>query len=243
MLANNKKKKENIKKKKRNELVIYEDNIQSMRSWVRKIEQSANSISSRLSAVEKRISIGGSGNNILTVDTLVNSSISKALVDIQNLDDNDLEELLKILGNELAVIREELLSQQNEISLFNEKIDDFNDSVDKTKEEINKNQEFQEKFFTNVEERVSKIEKRAPPTMKLGNIEVPIEIAGVISGGIAIFAALLVFLNQRSFLISPGFLAFIGILFISATLLKSVKTFKANNKMTYTLQQKPFFDQ
>jgi len=242
MLTNNKKIKDN-KKKKRNELVIYEDNIQSMRSWVRKIEQSANSIGSRLSAVEKRISIGGGGNNIVTVDTSVNSSISKAFVDIQNLDSNDFEELIKILGNELAIIREELLSQENEISLYNEKIDDLNDSLGKTKEDINKNQDFQEKIFTSVEERVSKIENRAPPTMKIGKMEVPIEIAGVISGGIAIFAALLVFLDQRTFLISPGFLAFIGILFISAALFKSLKTFNANNKMAYVSYRDTLHDQ
>ena len=67
MLANNKKNKDN-KKKKKSDLVVYEDNIQSMRSWVRKIEQSANSISSRLSAVEKRISRGaGPDNNLMTV--------------------------------------------------------------------------------------------------------------------------------------------------------------------------------
>ena len=231
MLANNKK--ENIKKRKKNDLELYEDNIQSMRSWVRKIEQSANSISSRLSAVEKRISLNKGEGNIVTVDTSVNSSISKALADIQNIDDGNFEELVKILSNELVLIREELLSQQNEISLFNEKIDDLNYSLDKTKEEINKNQDFEERILKDVDERVTKIENRAPPTMKLGKMEVPIEIAGVISGGIAIFAALLMFIDQKSILVSPVFLGLVGIIFISAALLKSVRSSKKSSRQPY----------
>ena len=233
MLANNKNKKENIKKRKKNDLELYEDNIQSMRSWVRKIEQSANSISSRLSTVEKRISLNKGEGNIVTVDTSVNRSISKALADIQNIDDNNFEELVKILSNELVLIREELLSQQNEISLFNEKIDDLNYSLDKTKEEISKNQDFEEKILKDVDERVTKIENRAPPTMKLGKMEVPIEIAGVISGGIAIFAALLMFMNQKSILVSPVFLGLVGVLFITAALLKSVRSSKKSTRQSY----------
>ena len=44
------------KKMLKKEDVVSEDNIQSLRSWVRKIEQSTMSVSSRLSAVEKRLS-------------------------------------------------------------------------------------------------------------------------------------------------------------------------------------------
>jgi hypothetical protein len=230
-MLTNKKDKE-IKKKKKKDPDADEDNIQSMRSWVRKIEQSANSISSRLSAVEKRISRGTDpDNNLLTVETSVGDTISKAIVDLQNIDDKDFEELVRILGSELAIIREEFLSQQNEISLFNEKVDDLNDSLSNIKEEIQKTQEYEEQIVKDVNERISKIENRAPPTMKLGKMEVPVEIAGVIAGGIAIFAALLVMLDQQSFLVSPGFLALVGILFIGAALLKTVKITKANKSL------------
>ena len=57
MLVNKEKKKDKAKTKQKKTSEIYEENIQSMRSWVRKIEQTTNSVSSRLSAVEKRLSI------------------------------------------------------------------------------------------------------------------------------------------------------------------------------------------
>ena len=215
-----------------------------MRSWVRKIEQSANSISSRLSAVEKRISRGaGPDSNLLTVETSVGSSISKALADIQNIDDKDFEEVAKILGNELAIIHGELVSQQNEISLFKEQADDLNDSLDKIKEEINKTQEFEERFFKDVEERIGKIENRAPPTMKLGRIEVPVEIAGVIAGGIAIIAAFFVMIDKQSILVSPGFLAVVGVVFIGTALLKTVKTVKTNDRLTHASFRETLYEQ
>ena len=42
-------------KKKTKKDTSSQDNIQSMRSWIRKIEQTTSSVSSRLSAVEKRL--------------------------------------------------------------------------------------------------------------------------------------------------------------------------------------------
>ena len=55
MLAN--KRKTNTRKKKAlRDKTPSEDTVQSFRSWIRKLEQTANSLSSRLSAVEKRLS-------------------------------------------------------------------------------------------------------------------------------------------------------------------------------------------
>ena len=231
-------------RKKKDDHNSDDDTILSMRSWVRKIEQSANSLSSRLSAVEKRISRGtDSDNSFLTVETSVGRSISKALADIQSADDNDFEELLKILGNELTVIREELASQQNEISLFNERVEGLNDLLGRFKEEITKTREAEEKFFKDIEARVGLIENRAPPTMKLGRMEVPVEIAGVIAGGIAIIAAFFVMINQQSILVSPGFLAVVGIVFIGAALLKSVRTVKANDRTAKTSYKATRYEQ
>ena len=48
MLVSKRKAKTSKKKKKKD--ISSEDNIQSMRSWIRKIEQTAGSVSSRLSA-------------------------------------------------------------------------------------------------------------------------------------------------------------------------------------------------
>jgi hypothetical protein len=229
MLSNNKEKKENTKKKKKDELAVYEDNIQSMRNWVRKIEQTANSLSSRLAAVEKRISIdaGLNNNGFITVETEKCSILSKAFEDLQGCNGKDFDKLIKVIGSELSILHGDLASLQNEISLFNEKVDDINSRFSNIKEEIYKTLEYEEQVVNDVNERISRLENRAPPVMKLGGMEVPIEIAGVIAGGTALFAAVLVVFKQQSFLVSPGFLAFVGIVFIAAALLKTVKTSKA----------------
>lgn len=236
MLSNNKEKKENIKKKKKNELSGYEDNIQSMRNWVRKIEQTANSISSRLAAVEKRISQGIESDD--TVIKVESSYISKAFEDLQNSDDADFDKLVKVVGSELSILHGEIVSLQNEISLFNEKVDDITSRFSNIKEEIYKTLEYEEQVVKEVNERINRLEKRAPPVMKLGGMEVPIEIAGVIAGGISLLAACLVFFNKQSFLVSPVFLAIVGIVFIGAALLKTIKTSKPRSFVA----EKPVFN-
>ncbi len=60
--------------------------------------------------------------------------------------------------------------------------------------------------------------------MKLGRMEIPIEISGVIAGVIALLAAFFVMIKQNSILVSPVFLALIGCVFIGSALLKSFKT-------------------
>lgn len=210
-----------------------EDTIQSMRSWVRKIEQSANSISSRLAAVEKRISrsTGLDDNDFITVEAEKSSIISKAFEELQNSEVKDFDKLAKILGSELSILHEELSYLQNEISLFNEKVDDLSDRFSNIKEEIQKTLEYEEQVIGDVDRRICQIENRAPPVMRLGGMEVPIEMAGVIAGGIALFAAFLVLMNQQSFLISPGFLAVVGVLFIGAALLKTAKTARSKKSI------------
>jgi len=229
MLSNNKEKKENTKKKKRDDPVAYEENIQSMRNWVRKIEQTANSLSSRLAAVEKRISLdaGLNNNDFITVETDKYGIVSKAFEDLQGSNGKDFDKLIKVISSELSILHGELASLQNEISLFNEKADDINSRFSNIKEEIYKTLEYEEQVANDVNERIRKLENRAPPVMKLGSMEVPIEIAGVVAGGIALFAAVLVLFKQQSFLVSPGFLALVGILFIGTALFKTVKTTKA----------------
>ena len=60
--------------------------------------------------------------------------------------------------------------------------------------------------------------------MKLGKMEVPIEISGLIAGFIAIFAALFVYLDETEFLISPMFLGIVSLLFIGSAVFKAVKS-------------------
>ena len=99
----------------------------------------------------------------------------------------------------------------------------MNKSLDNNYEEIKKIRTAEIKILKDFKNRLEKIEKKAPPTMKIGNTEIPIEISGLIAGSISIFAAFLVILNQQNFLISPFFLGTIGLIFISSALFKSIR--------------------
>ena len=60
--------------------------------------------------------------------------------------------------------------------------------------------------------------------MKLGNLEIPIEISGIVAGSVALIAAFMVLLNMNSILTTPIFLGFVGILFIGTTIAKTLKS-------------------
>ena len=82
MLVNKHKPKTSKKKTKKN--TSSQDNVQSMRSWIRKIEQSTNSVSSRLSAVEKRISQRSmSSSNDSIQSNLLEGPIERIFADLK----------------------------------------------------------------------------------------------------------------------------------------------------------------
>jgi chromosome segregation ATPase len=225
MLTN---KKINKKKTAKNDQII-DNNIKAMGSWVRKIEQTTNSIGSRLAAVERRISLNKD-------DKLINRSVSA----FNNLEkpwenitselkekeyvENIVECIVNAFENKFAFIHDKIQSQHAEIQFLNEKIKELNKALDYTYKEIKKTKDLEIKFLADFKRRIEKIEKRSPPTIKIGNTEIPIEISGVIAGFISLLAAFLVSFNQQNILISPVFLAIIGLVFISSALFKSIRS-------------------
>ena len=69
--------------------------------------------------------------------------------------------------------------------------------------------------------RLEKIERREPPVMRIGSMEIPIEFTGVIGGILVFIIAILVIVGQKEIIISPIFLAVVGILLISSALFKA----------------------
>ncbi len=207
---------------------LNDDNVQAMRSWVRNIEQATNSIGSRLTAVEKRISLRKNNQLISSIPSfkIVEKPIQNVLSELK--ESGDLEDGIKCLivafENNFAFLDDKIQSQHAEIQILNEKVNELNKSLDDTYKEIKKTRNIQLKFLADFRKRIEKIEKRSPPTMKIGNTEIPIELSGVIAGAISILAAFLVSFNQQNLLISPAFLATIGLVFISSAIFKSIKS-------------------
>ena len=199
-------------------------NIQSMRSWIRKIEQSTNSVSSRLSAVEKRISRRSMGSsNDLIQSNLLDGPIEQIFADLkEGKSSKDIEEVSRLLDSEFAIMQEELISQENEITSLEGQLSTISSSLAEIKEEMEKLQTSEMQMSRGVNVRLDKIERREPPVMKIGTMEIPIEFTGVIGGILVFVIAILVIVGQKEIIISPAFLAIVGILLISSALFKTI---------------------
>ena len=227
MLVNKEKKKDKAKTKQKKTSEIYEENIQSMRSWVRKIEQTTNSVSSRLSAVEKRLSVRSINSKNNSTNTLMNRPFEKVFSELKkgNSSNNEnIVEVSKILDSEFDSIQDELVAQQSEIEKIKKTLQTTNKSIVELKEELKKTRVVESKHFSDYNTRLELMEKRAAPIMKLGKLEVPIEISGIIAGFIAIFAALFILMDQSSILISPAFLGGVGFVFIGSAVYKAARS-------------------
>ncbi len=107
------KKRENLLKKK----VMTEDpssgeNLQSLGSWIRKIEQSTTSVSSRLSAVEKRLSIGMIESESVHLVTM-EGPVEKLILNVKK---KNASELARALDGELSLLHNELVKQEQQLS-------------------------------------------------------------------------------------------------------------------------------
>ncbi len=208
-----------------------EENIQSFRNWLRKIEQTTNSVSSRLSAVEKRISrkTDDSDKKIL-YDTLEEpiGRIFTVLKDEKNK--KTIEEASQILDNEFSIMQEEITSLQDEVGALKGKIDELEPLLNKINDNIKSKQIYTSKILEDINLRLEKIERREPPFMKLGKMEIPIEITGFIGGIIAFIIAIMVALGYKEIVISPVFLLLVGFVLIASTLLKTFNIWTSTSK-------------
>ena len=210
------------KKKTERDRYTSEENIQSFRNWIRKIEQTTNSVSSRLSAVEKRISrkTDDSDKKIL-YDTL-DEPIGRIFTVLKNeKNKKTIEEASQILDDEFSIMQEEITSLQHDIGVLKGKIDKFEPLLNKINENIKNKQMYTSRILEDVNLRLEKIERREPPFMRLGKMEIPIEIAGFIGGILAFIIAIMVALGYKEIVISPVFLSIVGVVLIVSTLLKT----------------------
>ncbi len=117
---------------------------------------------------------------------------------------------MKKLEEELQALKEEIkkLSQSGREVIISLKKKESGDSILKD--------------IANIERRLEKLEKKKNmPVVKVGKINVPIEITGIVGGLLALFIAALLFGGYKELVISPPFVMFIGILLMSAAALKT----------------------
>ncbi len=215
--------KNKTKKKKGKNTITSEDTIQSFRSWIRKLEQTANSLSSRLSAVEKRISKRKSNiyDNSISENMLDRpiSKIFESLRDEKNVE--NIEEITNVLDDEFSILQEELIQQQTEITTIKEKFKEMDTTLTMLTEELKKENTISATVLNDVTTRVEKIESREPPTLKIGKMKIPIEITGIMGGILAILIAVLLAIGVNEVVTSPVFMAVVGFILIGSAVFKT----------------------
>jgi len=208
-----------IKKKAIADGLASEENLQSLRVWIRKIEQTTTSVSSRLSAVEKRLSGGLSESDTIhcigmegPIETLIMKGKKKNSGD-----------LARLLDGELTVLHNEVVKQQQETLEVKERLEGLQKTHGVITEDLRTVQTAQKEINIAVEQRIRSLGRPEPFVMHVGALAVPIEFTGIIGGALAFLIAILVIIDQKAILLSPLFLCAIGLLLIGVALLKMIR--------------------
>jgi prefoldin subunit 5 len=214
-----KRKEKNVKKRGREKEIDSEENLQSVRSWIRKIEQTTSSVSSRLAAVEKRLSGRTSETDSLkTID--LQGPVETLLVHGKK---KNTAEIARVLDAELSCLHNEQLRQQQEFNDLKEQLNEIEKTQTTVSTALQTMQISIADLHTLVESQRAKKEKHEPLVMHLGSLEVPVEFTGIIGGLLVFLIAILVLIGQKEILLSPWFLFPVGLLLIGFALVKMIR--------------------
>jgi hypothetical protein len=197
-----------------------EDTVQSLRSWIRKIEQSTTSVSSRLAAVEKRLSGG---------DVIAETGISVSMQGpvetlLRNGKKRNVGQLASLLDGELTTLHNEVVKQGEELQNLTTLMSAVEEKHGCLSQEVHSLQDGIAQFDEKIRTRFQGLERREPMVMRIGTMEIPIEFSGIIGGSLAFLIAGLVVLDQKAILLSPLFLSGVGALLIGSALIKMIRS-------------------
>ncbi|MFO8077904.1 MAG: hypothetical protein R6U21_04620 [Thermoplasmatota archaeon] len=198
-----------------------EQTMQDMMIWLRKMEQGTESISTRLAAVEQRLSLKTRlshpqwyANSEKKEKQSHSCTSSSEVKNVLHLNENEYAE-------ELATVQDLLAEQGNKIASLENK------TVNSKTNEITTQQRLDQlnEHLKNIQNTVDSIQKRQSKrsfSMKVKGQEIPIEISGIIGGVLAFIIAVLIGLGGKNVVVSPVFLAGIGCILIASSLFRSV---------------------
>ncbi|MCD6473753.1 MAG: hypothetical protein J7K47_02460 [Thermoplasmata archaeon] len=192
---------------KKKEPETNEKEIKEMSNWLHRLQQSIESLEKRLDAIERRLS-----NESFESSHLIMKEKENRKVDLPK----DIEKLIRKLQDEIEDLKNRVKERRIESKETKEPIISIRKSEQKAKNYDN--------AILDIERRLEKLERRKA-TVKVGKIEVPIEITGIVGGLLAFLIAILLLEGYKRLVISPGFVGFIGIALIAAT---AVKTYMMN---------------
>jgi hypothetical protein len=199
-----------------------EETVQSLRSWVRKIEQTTSSVSSRLTAVEMRLtgSFTSSGEMLLSVNE---GPVERFFTGLKNGKKKTLEEHARALDHELFCLCTELEKRKQEFQTLEEHVTELERLIPSVQHDLREVHSTISPMLQTMEMKTQMVEQRKPLVMKLGAVEIPVEVTGIIGGLLAFIIAILVAFNQKAVLLSPVFLSAVGMLLIGSAVGKALR--------------------
>lgn len=210
------------------------DNIESLKNWIRKLEQTTGSVSARLCAVEKRFSQGipMNDNDKVFVESPKKNK-SGCFIHVPGKSQKQ-GETKNHYFDEITLLREEIITYRQDTKVFHETVCTLQENTNLTSEEIHQLQSLITSQINDVHHRLTVIEQRTPMMMRLGTFTIPIEVTGLIGGILTFFIAFLVITNRKDIIVSPFFLGMIGSILISSALLKTVRNrFRRNHDRSF----------
>ncbi len=199
---------------KKKEPETNEKEIKEMSNWLHRLQQSIESLEKRLDAIERRLSNESFESPHLIMEEKENRKA--------NIPKN-IEKLIGKLQDEIEDLKNKLKeggAERKEIKEAKETKEPKEPIISIRKSEAKK----YDNAILNIERRLEKLERRKA-TVRVGKIEVPIEITGIVGGLLAFLIAILLLEGYKGLVISPAFVGFIGMVLIAAT---AVKTYMMN---------------
>lgn len=213
--------KENLlKRKQKDENESPQDNLQSVRSWIRKIEQSTTAVSSRLSAVEKRLSTGM--NEPDAGDILAMNGRVETLV--LNIKKKSASAVARVLDHELTFLHNELMDQKKEFDRLREQLRTYEEMNTTSAIELKTLRSTISQMNETIDQRLEQSGRAKSFVMHLGAVEIPIELTGIIGGLLAFTISGIILIGQKEILLSPVFLCSVGLLLIGVALSKTIRS-------------------
>ncbi|HEC77040.1 MAG TPA: hypothetical protein ENI33_07280 [Thermoplasmatales archaeon] len=165
-------------------------------NWIQRIELKLDSLEKRLDAVERRLSDEPFEGLRFGEERMI--------------DHESFGEKFTEVKKEIALIKEEM----NKLKNYKEKIPVISLKKRRNTEQSN---EYMRKI-EKIEEKLGEIKNKT--IVKIGRVEFPMEITGIVGGIIAFIMGILLFLGYRETVVSPSFAILIGIILLFSTGIK-----------------------
>ncbi len=200
-----------------------QESITALHSWMQKNEQMIASISGRLAVVETRLSLVAplSGPEMREE---TGGPVQRLLGEGRKNHAMNVKAWARVLDQELTLLQTSVQDHGVRLGSTADRLTAVEKSMTETAALHEAVKTDSTQLATSVTERLDKVEQRLgrPMMMRLGRFELPLEVSGILMGGLAFTVAALIFLGQKAVLVDPAFLAGVGCVFLTSALAKRV---------------------